>query len=150
MWEFDWWSLYKTFEIVKKPYWEKFPYRRAIKAEQLPEDIRKGSFFGYVHCDIEVPENLRANFGNFSSIFKNILVSKNDIGNLMIAYAEEKGILPQSRKMLISSFTLQKGTLITPLLFLLTFGIVCPKRHRFVASLSTLHKSVSTASYSQQ
>ena len=48
-------------------------------------------------------------------------------------YAEEERFLSQPRKMLISSFTLQNGTLITPLLlFCLQLGLVCTKKHRFV------------------
>ena len=48
-------------------------------------------------------------------------------------YAEEERLLSQTRKMLISSFTLQNGTLITPLLlFYLQLGLVCTKIHRFV------------------
>ena len=48
-------------------------------------------------------------------------------------YAEEERILSQPRKMLISSFTLQSGTLITPLLlFYLQLGFVCAERHRCV------------------
>ena len=48
-------------------------------------------------------------------------------------YAEEERLLSQPRKMLISSFTLQNGTLITPLLsFYLQVGLVCTKIHRFV------------------
>ena len=86
-----------------------------------------------MQCDIEVPENLRANFAKFPPIFKNTLVSKSDIGDLMKNYAEEENLLSQPRKMLISSFTLQNGTLITPLLlFYLQFGLVCTKIHRFV------------------
>ena len=93
----------------------------------------EGKLFGYVECDIVVPENLRSKFGNFPPIFKNTLVSKNDIGELMKTYAEEEGILSQPRKMLISSFTLQNGTFITPLLLLyLQMGLVCTKIHRFV------------------
>ena len=50
-------------------------------------------------------------------------------------YAEEERLLSQPRKSLISSFTLQKGTLITPvLLFYLRLGLVCTKIHRFVQS----------------
>ena len=57
----------------------------------------------------------------------------NDIGDLMKTYAEEEGIMSQPRKMLISSFTLQNGTLITPLLlFYLQLGLVVTKIHRFV------------------
>ena len=41
--------------------------------------------------------------------------------------------MSQPRKMLISSFTLENGTLITPLLlFYLQLGFVCTKIHRFV------------------
>ena len=57
----------------------------------------------------------------------------NDIGDLMKTYAEEEGVMSQARKMLISSFTLQNRTLITPLLlFYLQLGVVCTKKHRFV------------------
>ena len=85
-----------------------------------------------MQCDIEVPENLRANFASFHPTFKNTLVSNGDIGDLMKNYAEEERFLSQPRKILISSFTLQNGTLITPLLlFYLQLGLVCTKIHRF-------------------
>ena len=85
------------------------------------------------YCDIEVPESLRANFANFPPIFKNTVVSQSDIGDLMKTYAEAEGIMSQPRKMLIFSFSLQNGTLITPLmLFYLQLGLVCTKIHRFV------------------
>ena len=86
-----------------------------------------------MQCDIEVPEILRPKLDNFPPILKNILVTKNDIGDLMKTYAEEEGTMSQPRKMLISSFTLQNGTFITPpLLFYLQVGLVCTKIHRFV------------------
>ena len=48
-------------------------------------------------------------------------------------YAEEERLLSQPRKMLISSFKSQNGTLITPLLlFYLQLGLVCTQIHRFV------------------
>ena len=62
----------------------------------------------------------------------NILVSKNDIGDLMKTYAEEEGIMSQPRKMLISSFKSQNRTLITPLLFFyLQLGLIVTKTRRF-------------------
>ena len=92
--------------------------------------------FGYAQCDIEVTENLRANFANFPPIFKNTLVSKSDIEDLMKSYAEEERFLSQLRNMLISSFTLQNGTLITPLLlFHLRLGLLCTKIPRFLNAL---------------
>ena len=133
MWECEWWRLYKKTTNVKLHIGENFPYRRLLTEHQLLEGIKKGKLFGYVQCDIEVPEILRANFANFPPIFKNTLVSKNGIGELIKTYAEEEVIMSQPRKMLISSFTLQNGTLITDLLlFYLQLGLVCTKVHSFV------------------
>ena len=133
MWECEWWRIYKTTTIVKLHIWENFLYRRSLTEQQLLEEIKKGSLFGYVQCDIEVIENLRENFASFPPVFKDILVSKNDIGDLMKTYAEENGLMSQPRKMLISNFTLQNGTLITPLLlFYLQLELVVKEIHRFV------------------
>ena len=33
--------------------------------ESLLEQIRSGKLFGYVQCDIEVPEELKENIANF-------------------------------------------------------------------------------------
>ena len=142
MWECEWWSLYKTTNTVKQHIREHFPYRRSLAALQILEEINEGNLFGYFQCDIEVAENLRANSANFPRIFKNTLVSKNDIGDLMKTYSEEKGIMSQPRKMLISSFTLQNGTLVVPLLlFYLQLGLVVTKIHLL---LSTHQKNGST------
>ena len=81
---------------------ENFLYRRSLAAEPLLEEIKYGKVFGYIQCDIEVPENLRAKLANFPAIFKNTLVSKNDIGDLMKTYAEE-GIMSQPRKRLLQA-----------------------------------------------
>ena len=48
-------------------------------------------------------------------------------------YAEDERLLFQPRKMLISSFSLQNGTLIIPLLlFYLELEVGCTKIHYFV------------------
>ena len=95
--------------------------------------MEEEKLFGYLQCDIEVPETLGSKFGNFPPIFKNTLVIKSDIGDLMKNYFEEERFLSQPRKMLISSFTLQNGTLILSLLlFYLQFCLVCTKIHRSV------------------
>ena len=133
MWEWEWWRLYKTTNTVKQHILEHFPYRRSLAAEQVLEEIKERKLVGYVQCDIKVHENLRSKFVNFPPIFKNTLVSKSVMGDLMKNYAEDERFLSQPRKMLISSFTLQNGTLITPLLlFYLQLGLVCTKIHRFV------------------
>ena len=51
----------------------------------------------------------------------------------MKEYAEKEGIMSQTRRMLISSFHLKNGTIITPLLlYYLHMGLECTKSHRFV------------------
>ena len=95
--------------------------------------MRSGKLFGYVQCDIEVPEELKKKFANFPPIFKNTNVCRHDNGSLMQDYAEKEGLLCQPRKMLISSYFLENGTLITPLLlFYLELGLVYKKIYRFV------------------
>ena len=97
------------------------------------QGIIDGPFFGYARCDIEVPEHLCNYFSNFPPKFRNTAVSRDDNGNLMEQYAEKENILVQPRRMLISSFILPNGTIITPLLlFYLQLGLVCKKIHRFV------------------
>ena len=103
---------------------------RSLAAEQLLEEIKEGKLIGHVQCDIKVPENLTSKFDEFPPILKNTLVSKSIIGDLMKNYAEEERLLPQPRKMLISSFTLQNGTIITSLLlFYLQLEFVVTKIH---------------------
>ena len=60
-------------------------------------------------------------------------MSRDDIGNMMKKYAEKGNNMVQPRRMLILSFILTNGTIITPLLlFYLQLGLVCKKIHRFV------------------
>ena len=98
MWECERWRLYKTTNTVKQHIREHFPYRRSLAGEQPLEEIKKGKLFGYVQCDIEVPENLRSKLNNFPPIFKNTLGSKSDIGDLMKNYDEKKKIIVSTSK----------------------------------------------------
>ena len=131
--ECEWWSLYKTDAPVKSHLRANLPYKLHLSEEQIVQGIIDGRLFGHVQCDIEVPEHLRDYFSNFRPIFKNTVVSRNDIGNLMKEYAEKEGIMPQPRRMLISGFILTNSTIITPLLLsYLKLGLVYKKIHRFV------------------
>ena len=83
----------QTSNIVRKHIREYIAFRRSLAAEQLFGEIRKGKkLFGYVQCDIEVPQNLRAKLFNFPSIFKKTLVSKNNNGDSWKTYAKEEVI----------------------------------------------------------
>ena len=133
MWECEWWRLYKTDASVKSHLRKNFPYKRPLSEERLLQGITDGQLFGYVQCDVEVPEHLRSYFSNFPPIFNNTVVSREDIGNLMREYAEKENIMAQPRRMLISIFVLTNGTIITPMFFFcLKPGLVCKKIQRFV------------------
>ena len=133
MWESEWWNLYKTTSCVKQHLRESFPYKRPLREESLLEQTKSGKLFGYVQCDIEVPDEIRTKFANFPPIFKNTNVGRHDIGSLMQDYAEKEGLLCHPRKLLISSYFLENGTLIILLLlFYLELGLVCKKIYRFV------------------
>ena len=45
--------------------------------------------FDYVQCDIKLPKKLWARFANFPPIFKNTLINKNDIGELLQTNAQK-------------------------------------------------------------
>ena len=137
MWECEWWCrLYKSDESVKSHLRENFCYWRPLSEEGLMQGIIDGRLFGYVQCDIELPEHLPDYFSNFPPILKNTVVSGDDLCNLMKQYAENENIMLQPRRMLISSFILTNGIIITPLLlFYLKLGLVPKNIRRFVQYL---------------
>ena len=61
------------------------------------------------------------------------MLVEQDIGDYMRDYAIDNDLLKQPQRMLISSFKLENGTVITPLLnFYLSLGLKCTKIYRFV------------------
>ena len=95
--------------------------------------IDEDKLFGYVQCDLEVPEELYERFANFPPIFKNSNVGREDIGDFMREYAEKNDLLMKPQRMLISSYKLNNGLVVTPLLkFYLKLGLRCTKIYRFV------------------
>ena len=91
-------KTYNTSNEVKEHIRKNFPYRRSLAAKQLIEETKSKEIFYYVQCYIELPKALIESFANFPRIFKNALLSEND---LMETYAEEEGISSQPRKTLI-------------------------------------------------
>ena len=110
---------------------EKFPYGRPLSEEGLMQGVIDGRLFGYVPCDIELPEHLRNYFSNFPPFFKITVVGRDDIDNLLKQYAEKENIIVQPRRMLFISFILTNGTITTALLlFYLKLGLVSENIHR--------------------
>ena len=133
MWERDWWESFKTDDKIKNHVRPRFPYKRPLSTDSLLAKIKDGSLFGYVQCDLVVPDELKSKYANFPPIFKNTEVGRNDIGDYMKNYAIENEMLKHPQRMLISSFKLENGTVITPLFnFYMELGLQCTKIYRFV------------------
>ena len=133
MWECSWWDQFKNNVEVKNHVRTHFPFKRPLSASSLVQNIRNETLSGYVQCDLSVPDELKAIFLNFPPFFKNIDVTRNNIGEYMKTYAEENILFEQPQLSMISSFKLSNVTLITPLLkFYLDLGLQYTKIHRFV------------------
>ena len=133
IWECNWWETVKDDESVKIHVRNNFPFKLPLTQESLLTKISEDKLFGYVQCDLEVPEGLKYKFSSFPPIFKNFNVSRADIGDYMKDYAIDNDLLKQPQRMLISSFKLENGTVITPLLnFYLSLGLKCTQIYRFV------------------
>ena len=84
-----------------------------------------GTLFGMVECDVRVPVELQDHFAEMQPIFKNAMVTRDDIGPFMRQYAVDHDIMSTPRRMLIGSYRGDKSLLATPLLrWYLTHGLV--------------------------
>ena len=95
--------------------------------------IHEDKLFGYVQCDLEVPEELCERFANFPPIFKICDVGRENIGKFLLDYSERIALLLKPQRMLLSSYKLNNGIVIIPLLkYYLKLGLGCTKIHRFL------------------
>ena len=93
--------------------------------DQILTAVLNNQLFGAPEVDIKVPDNLKPTFAEMSPIFKNVNISRDDIGDHMRQYAVNHDIMSQPRKSLIGSMFGFKIMIITPLLkWYLTNGLV--------------------------
>ncbi len=119
MWECAW-KQTKQDPTIRQFLNEKFKKPLANKKNMTQGEILQavvdGKLFGLVQCDIETPPELRAHFAEMTPIFKNIEVSRDDIGETMKAYVEKHGLMTRPRKTLVGSYHAKAILLATPLL----------------------------------
>ena len=114
-----------------------FPFHKPLSERQ---QTNNGSLFGYVQCDLSVPKHLQS---YFPPVFKNIFVSKSDIGENVNSYADQKGLLQQG----FLVFTWKMGVL--KLRFSFSTGDWVLSLQGFADLLFTLLKNVSKDSINQ-
>ena len=62
-------------------------------SQQILRGVCDGTIFGLIECDVCVPEELCAHFGEMQPVFKNIHLTRDDRGPFMRRYAEEYDIM---------------------------------------------------------
>ena len=104
-----------------------------MSEQEVLEAVEAGTLFEMVECDIKVPKDLKAYFAEMTPIFKNVKVSRDDIGESMKKYAEQNKLMSQPRCSLIGSYTGEKILLATPLVqWYLAHGLVITKIYQVV------------------
>ena len=74
------------------------------------------SYPSLIECDVCVPEALCEHFAEMQPVFKNIRLTRDDLGPFMRRYAEENNIMATQRRMLVDSYRGDKILLAAPLL----------------------------------
>ena len=119
MWECDWRrmrrqdpELSQFVASMKRPCDGMYKMNR----EEILKAIRQQWIFGVAEVDIRVPDHLKEKFAEMPPVFKNVEISRDDIGDHMREYAEEHDMMSRPRKSLIGSLFGEKIMIITPLL----------------------------------
>ena len=59
-------------------------FKKYLNQDQIIQHIQDGHLFGFVECDIEVPDHLKEYFSEMTPIFKNVNVCSDDLGKSML------------------------------------------------------------------
>ena len=119
IWEKDWQVLINQQPEIKvylKQHRTYTHFEKYLNQNQIIQYIQDSCFFGFVECDIEVPDHLKDYFSEITLIFKNTEVCLNDVGQHMQEYAKEHKIKDIPHRLLIGSYFGKKIGLSTPLL----------------------------------
>ena len=93
-----------------------FGHGAPYSEEELLKAVIEKDLFGLVLCDVNVPEEHREKFSEMTPVFKNVNVSREDIGVFMQEYTQDHNLLKQPRRTLIGSYFGKQILLTTPLL----------------------------------
>lgn len=95
---------------------------------EMISDIKNGTMFGLVKCDLHVPDHLSSKFSEMAPIFKNTEISRADLRGHMKSFAEEDGHLKQPTRTLVGSLFGKEILLFTELLaWYLRHGLIVTK-----------------------
>jgi hypothetical protein len=119
MWECQWLvSIKRDLELSRFIENRKRPCDGLVTMteDQILIAVMDEKLFRALEVDFHVPDDLKSKFAEMPPIFKNIEVSRDDIGYHMKTYAEERNVMNQPRKCLFGSMLGEKIMVISPLL----------------------------------
>ena len=83
--------------------------------QTILDDVRNEKIFGFVECDIHVPNDLIDKFSEFPPIFKNTEITLTDIGDHMREFCRHTTRRTGVKRLLISSMHANGILLLTAL-----------------------------------
>ena len=129
IWEYQWKQLSLEKDVISFTQTLKSVRpRRCLFFQKILKGVQSGELFGFVLADTYTPKHLKPFFNEFPPIFKNSMVGREDIGELIKGFAENNRVLKKPRRMLISSYFVEKILLTTSLAkWYLDMGYKLPK-----------------------
>jgi len=115
------WESYKKFSKHCKDFVASFFSREMEENKSMTEKdilnaVENNLFYGFVECDLYVPDSLKSKFSEMTPIFKHASLSRSDLSEDMLKYAVHYDMLKQAQKTLIGSYYGKKILVLTPLL----------------------------------
>ena len=87
IWEKDWEALLAQRPEIKAYISQHHTcthFKKYLNQDQVIQYIQDGRCFGFIECDIEVPDQLKEYFSQMTPIFKNVDVCLNDVGDVRV------------------------------------------------------------------
>ena len=137
IWECEWRrrvnQLPNIKDFLRVFYRRAFGDDRPMSQDEVLRRVRDGSLFGFVECDLRVPEDLVHKFSEMPPIFKNVQLDRSHLSEHMREYAEERGLMTRPRRCLIGSMRGDKILLLTELLkWYMEQGLVVDRVYRVI------------------
>ena len=107
IWEKDWQALLTQRPDIKfylSQHRTFTHFKKYLTQDKIIQYIQDGHLFGFVKCDIEVPDHLKEYFSEMTPVLKNIDVCLGDVGEFMQEYAKQHNIKDVPRRLLIGSY----------------------------------------------
>ena len=137
IWECDWRKEVNNApalkEFLQAFYRHTYGQNKEMTEDDILTAIKQGKMFGFVECDIRVPDNLIDRFSEMPPIFKNVSLDRAHLSEHMQQFAETEGYLKRPQRYLIGSMYGTKILLLTELLkWYLEQGLVVDKIYQVI------------------